>query len=168
MQVRPLDEIADDVKRVSLAADLVHAHDVRMVELRGSPGLAEEHFRLGGFELVLPRDLDGHNPVELRVAGLPNRAELADADAFEQLELAKRLALGVVDRFGVAIDQAEAAPAGGANHLGGQVVIDQLNRLMAMRAANAHRNVALTRDHMPVSYLGGVRSVYWSHVAIAT
>jgi hypothetical protein len=36
-----------------------------------------------------PGDLDGHQPVQLGVAGLVHGAEAADADLFQELELAQ-------------------------------------------------------------------------------
>jgi hypothetical protein len=43
-------EIAHDVDQVGFAADLVHADDVRMPQLRGGPGFAQELVGLGGDE----------------------------------------------------------------------------------------------------------------------
>ncbi len=108
VQVCTLHEIANDKDRIAFAADLMHADDVRVCELGGCPGLAEEHLRLGRRELVLPRHLDCHDPIELGVTGFPDRSEFADADALQQLELPESLAVCVVDRLRIAADQAEA------------------------------------------------------------
>jgi hypothetical protein len=107
----------------------------------GGPRLAEKHLGLSRVELFLPRNLDGHNPVELRVAGLPDRSESANADPFEQLELPERLSRRVINRLAVVLDETEAAAAGRTQHLGGEIVLDQLDRLMAVRAANAHEKI---------------------------
>ena len=50
LQAASLDEVADDVQRVPLAADFVNADDTRMLHLGGRPGLANEHLGVWAFE----------------------------------------------------------------------------------------------------------------------
>jgi hypothetical protein len=57
-----------------------------MPQLRGGPGLAEELFELTGAELALARNLDGHDAIEFRVAGLPNGPKTADTYTSNQFK----------------------------------------------------------------------------------
>ncbi len=48
------------------AADFVHAHDIRMVKRRRELRLANESLAIQlGLQNVFPRNLDGHDPLEL-------------------------------------------------------------------------------------------------------
>ncbi len=88
---------------------------LRVAKLRGDAGLAIELLGFGGSELAFARDLDGDGAVKLVVARLPDRAERADANLFDEIEVGDR-SNGVSD-FGFAdrADEAESAAARAAN-----------------------------------------------------
>src|SRR5205085_12313797 len=82
-----LDEVTGAVLRL---AGLVDGDDAGVLELGGAAGLAQE-----AVDLLLARqaaraqDLDGDGAVEFGVAGAEDRAEGADAQLLQQLELAQ-------------------------------------------------------------------------------
>ena len=120
------------------AAHLVNAHHAGMLDLCRRPGLANEHLGLRPLDLAAAGDLDRHDAVELRVAGLPDRAEMPAADAFQKLEMPDRSygPRSVGGRF--AADQAEIAAARWASDVGQGVGIDHLDRIMAVGTADVH------------------------------
>ena len=67
-----LDQVADDIDVVAVAADLVHADDMRMPQLRRDAGFVQKLFHLAGAQLPAPRNLQGHRAVELAYRG-PSR-----------------------------------------------------------------------------------------------
>ena len=80
-QRHALDEVADEVGGAVVLADLVDRDDRRMAQLGGAAGLAQESIQL----LAARRpagagDLEGDDAIQLRVAGLEDRAEGARSD----------------------------------------------------------------------------------------
>ncbi len=130
------DKVADDVDRVLGASDFVNAHDVGVAKLRGDAGLAIELLGFCGSELALARDLDGDGAIELVVVRLPDRAESADANLFDEIEVGDRSNgvsdFGFVDRA----DKAERAAAGAANDVLDIHFPVGLDGVVAMRATN--------------------------------
>ena len=83
----PLVEGHGDEQRAVLGlADLVDGADVGVVDLRGGPRLAQEPplLLLGGAALA-GEELQGHQAVELQVAGLVDHAHAAAAEALQDL-----------------------------------------------------------------------------------
>ena len=69
-------------------AEIMDRHDVRMAEFRQGPRLPREALREPGIVLQPgQQDLQGNQPVELRLARLVNNPHPAATDAFEDLEL---------------------------------------------------------------------------------
>ena len=87
-QVVALDELeGDEVQPLVLAAE-EDAGDVLVIEAGGAAGLlveAADVFRIDGH--VRRQDLEGHQAVELGVAGADDGGHAADADRFDQLEM---------------------------------------------------------------------------------
>jgi hypothetical protein len=135
----------------------VHGHDGGVAELGDAAGLAEEAVEVLRLvaDVAAARDLDGDGAVELRIAGLEDRAETAVADFLDDLEAADGLAArrpgGGRDIF-----EAEAGAAGGARDLRARLDLDQLNRVLAMRTVevNVHRaaSEAETLPSLPAAY----------------
>ena len=143
-QVGPFDEIADDEDRLIDPADFVRADDVRMLELSRRPGFAEKLFRLGTIELSTARNFERHGPVQLGVAGLPDDAELPDADLLQQFEAAQH-SLARLRREGLGrADQTEAASARRTGQIGARIVVHDINRILAVRTANVHTGTLVT------------------------
>src|SRR5262249_43076028 len=84
------------------------------------------------------RDFQGDDAIQRRVAGFPDRAERADANALQQFELAQRLHRRRADG-GAGFAYAEAAAAAGAEYFI-RSVVGERDRIVAMRAAQpGHR-----------------------------
>jgi hypothetical protein len=131
-----VDEVGHDGRQPLQRHYLMHRHDAGVAQLRRRPGLALEALQL----LVLGqqaavRDLQGHDPVQLGVAGLPDSSEGAQPHPLQELELAQGAHAGR-GRGGPGLAHLEAAAAAGAEHLA-RSVIRELNRILAMRAAEA-------------------------------
>ena len=130
----------------SRLADLVDRHDRRMPQLGDAAGLAQEPLDVA-FAGHLPRsrNLDRHDAVELRVAGLVHRAEGARPHQIDELVAAEppldftRAPLG--RRVRVKLD---AQAAGGADEFCRRWILGQLDGTLATRAEDrAHfRRVA--------------------------
>ena len=117
----------------------MYRHDAGVLELGGAAGLAQEAvkvFRPGN--AAGAGNLDGHQPVQLRVACLVDRAERADAKLFEKLELTQTAGrLGRQPGAGSARIELDAGAAAGANDRfrGGTA---RRQSTMAMRADKFH------------------------------
>jgi hypothetical protein len=114
--------------------------DVRMTDLRGGPSFTQKLFRILAGHPVGPGNLDGHDAVQLRVAGLPDTPERALSQTGQQLEVTECL-LGSWIRSGFTVAcQIEATAARRTLDIARRVVVDQFNRLMAVWAANVHED----------------------------
>ena len=106
-------------------------------QLGGGAGLAEELLRLLTVELPAG-NLDGHDAVELRVFGLPDRAETAVAQLLDQLEppdlLPSPRAAGRLVRRRVVAGQPERPAALRADDLGQRDVVADFDRVAAVGA----------------------------------
>jgi hypothetical protein len=95
LELLPLDELHDEVGDVALLAEVVHLHDVRVVEPRDGLRLAHEPHRifLGGIrvEVALQDGLDGDAPAEPRVDALIDDAHGPLAERALEVVAAKRL-----------------------------------------------------------------------------
>src|SRR5205814_1264719 len=109
--------VADDIERAILAADLMHGNDLRMAQLGRGPGFPQEQLRIARIDLVAARNLDGHQPVELRVAGLPDRTETPRAELLEQFKVGNR-----------------ATTPTEATRTGSEMRFQQLNRLLGVQS----------------------------------
>src|SRR5262245_41739923 len=114
----------------------MHGHNLRMPQLSRSPGFSQEQLRIGRIDLVAPGNLDGYQPVELRVAGLPDRSETTRAELFQQLKVADR-SRGRRVEFG-GRNQAERTATRGAGNIPQLAVAHDFHRVMAVRAPNVH------------------------------
>src|SRR5438128_4532287 len=84
------------------------------------------------------RKLQGDDPVQLHVPRPPDRAEGAQADALEQLELAQwphEFCRGGLPR----VPKPEGTAAGRAEHFLMGLVLSQVERILAVRAEEAQR-----------------------------
>src|SRR5262249_51801727 len=138
LEIRSLDVVAGDIDRLAFAADFVHADDVRMLELGRRPRVAQEHLGLRRVELSLARNLDRNETLQVGVAGLPDAAELADADFFDQLEMAQHTRVRAIGGRAVVAEQTEVAAAGRANNLGPRCFGRRIKRGVTPRTANLH------------------------------
>jgi hypothetical protein len=82
-------------------------------------------------------DFQGHDTVELGVAGFPDGAESAQADPLQELELPQRPHGGLGGRLPGIADVDGAAAAGAEDLLG--MVIGELDGIMALRATQPYR-----------------------------
>ena len=139
LQAAAVDEVADDVQYSVFAAHLVYAHHAGMLDLCRRPRLANEHLGLRPLDLAAVWDLDRHGAIEFGVAGLPDRAEMPAADAFQKLEMPDRLygPRSVGGRFAAA-DQAEIAAARWASDVSQGIGINYLDWIMAVGTADVH------------------------------
>jgi hypothetical protein len=86
---RPLDELHGVVVDAPLAADRVHRHDVRVVELRGGLGLDAEPSDLAGVDRGGQRqDLQGDAAAQRALDGLVHDPHAAAADLADDAEVA--------------------------------------------------------------------------------
>src|SRR5262245_1384986 len=87
-----------------------------MPQLGRRTGFAEEHLGIGRIDLIAARYLQGHQPIELRIASLPNSAKPTCSKLMQQLEVSNGLSSRRVGRcFG---NQAKDAAARGARNVG--------------------------------------------------
>jgi hypothetical protein len=146
-----LDEIVHDVGDPFLQAHLVNADDARVLELRGCSGLAQELLRVVETQLSFPRHLQGHDAIELGVAGFPDHAERAHAQPLHQLEVPHRLratpcrAVGR-EVGGLTSGQSEGLPTGRARDPIQRIIVSDLQPMMAVRTAHAQRGSPGRRD----------------------
>ena len=85
-----------------------------MAQLGRGPRFAEEEFAFGAREPAATRHLERDDAVKLGVAGFPDGAKCAGAEAIHEFEAADRFErLGDVGHL-LAIDEAEDAAAGTA------------------------------------------------------
>ena len=113
-----LDEVAHDVGDIADPPDLVDGDDRRMPELRGC-GLAEEAVEFGTLRQIAgPRDLHGHDSVEVRIIGTVDRAECPVTDGGHQFESTEcRPAAPAIPRGGRSGLEAEGRTAGPASKI---------------------------------------------------
>jgi hypothetical protein len=113
---------------------LVDCHDAGVPQLRRCPRLAVEALQvLVGGQQAGVWDFERDDAVQLGVAGLPDGAEPAQADALQELELTQRPRRS--GRGGVpGVTDAEGAAAAGAEHLVG-LVVGELDGVVTVRAA---------------------------------
>src|SRR5262249_38119703 len=114
---------------------LVDGHDRPVPELGGAAGLAKEAVPvLGGVPFAGAGQLQGHDPVQLRVAGLPHRPVRALAELAEDLEPAELPAIRPPTGGGVA--DIDGRTARRADDLARGLVLDELDRPVAVRTAD--------------------------------
>ena len=78
VQRQSLDEVGDDGRQLIERGDLVDGDQAGVAQLGGRPRLAEEPLpALLRLQKRRVRQLQGHDPVQLGVAGLPDRTEAA-------------------------------------------------------------------------------------------
>ena len=129
-------QLAHDVQRVVLPADLVDAHDIRMVQPCGRTRFVDKLQLLLRVESAIPWNLYGNDAIELGIKGPPDRAEPADADPRRQLEMADRgERIGHCPRF--VARQAELAAAYVAHHARQRRIGRYVHRLVTVGATYA-------------------------------
>ena len=120
-----------------MPADLVDGDDAGVAELGGGSGLADEPLGLllAG-EVSAVGDLDGHQAIELGIAGAPDGAEGPGADLVDQLELSEP---AVLDDLGARplLVEAEGGAAGGAEDLA-LGVLRRIEGVLAVGAEDLH------------------------------
>src|SRR5687768_15991517 len=79
--------IADNIEGVGVAPHLVHADNIWVLKLSGGSRLAHELFNGRSIQLLATWNLQRHGALEHRVAGFPNRAELAHSNSLHQLKM---------------------------------------------------------------------------------
>ncbi len=110
-----------------------------MLELSGGAGFAKKLLGLLLAKLVFAGNLDRDEAVELGIAGLPDAAELSHAELLDQLEMAQIADSAGGIRLGLlAGDEVERAAAGGTAQFSQRVVVQDLDGIAAMRAADVH------------------------------
>ncbi len=133
MEAPSLDVIADDEELIVLATDFMDADDVRVLDLRGRPGLVQQWRDL--LERPPPRDLQRDNAPQLRIARLPDRPETPLPKPLEQFEMANP-ATGVHGRLFAGQGEVLAAVGAGERR---QCVVGQFDRRAALGAADGER-----------------------------
>ena len=118
-----------------------------MIQLRRRPGIAQKDFGFFRIKILLPRNLDRHGALQLRIAGLPHAAETAGAHLLQQLEVPQHLHAGLVRVRGIDARQAKTAAARRAEHIGPRSLLDRIERHVAMRTADLH--MPLSQDVTP-------------------
>src|SRR5688572_11416534 len=105
-----------------------------MLELGSNAGFAQELLDLTGLELSLAGDFYRDGSPELGVAGLPYGAEASHAEPLQKLEMSD-----VPEHFRRAVfsGQAETVAAAVAGNIDKRRIGHNLERLVAVRAANA-------------------------------
>jgi hypothetical protein len=89
--------------------------------------------------LLLAGNFDCHHTIKLGIAGLPNATESAHAELLNQLEVAQLTRRWAMVRGrGVTPHQAEIAAARRTAQLVRQILLDDLNRILAVRTADVH------------------------------
>ena len=92
-QVHPFDILEDDVVQSLVFANVIDSGDVFVIEpSRGLSLVLKTTARFFVSSLGVGEDLERHDAIEHRVAGLENRPHAAAADKLEQLEMIERLA----------------------------------------------------------------------------
>src|SRR5262245_38790527 len=110
-----------------------------MTQLGGAARLAQEAVDvLALADDHRPRDLEGDDAIELRVAGLPHDPHAALAQRCDQLEAAEPAAFTRGAGDGRPILDAEGAIAGRAAHLGAGRDEAALDRVATLRAEDGH------------------------------
>ena len=98
-QRHPVHVLHQQVVKPVRLAEIMHGHDVRVVQPRQRLGLAREPLgELRVRSLLRREDLQRHQPVQLRLARLIDHPHPAAAEAFEDFQL--REVLGDLLRFG--------------------------------------------------------------------
>ena len=134
-----VDEVAGDVDAAALTPDFVDRDDVWMPDLRGGSRFTQELFGVGFGEIFLPRNLDRDDAIKFRVAGFPDGSEGSLAQAVQQLEMAEHLDDGTVVMTSLdVLGQIETTAARWARNVAGRVVVDDVDRIVAVRTANVH------------------------------
>ena len=71
LQGDPVDQLHDDILRLTAGRDIVHRDDIGMGQLCHSPGLVPEAAaEIGVVRQIALEDLDGHQPVQAMTSGL--------------------------------------------------------------------------------------------------
>ena len=155
-----LDQVGDDIDDVAFKPHLVHADDVGVFKLGGGTCLAEKLLGLLAVKLSLAGDLHRHGPIEPGVSGLPHGAEPAGAQSLDQVEMADgpralgaRALLGRMVR-GLVGDEAEALAAGRAGDLIQRALLQTLDEVLAMGAADLQ---PAGRHQLGSAHLGAVQ-----------
>ena len=139
-QRRPLHKLAYEVRYAVRLTDVVNRHDRRVLKLGHAAGLALEAIEiLTGGEIPRPRYLDRNHAVQLGIAGHVDGAEGPGTDRVDQDEFSQPplTLLGAPGRRGFRL-QAEARTTRGADDLLVTLVLDDFDRVPAMRAVNVH------------------------------
>ena len=115
------------------------ADDVGVPQLCSDPRLADKLLGFHRTHLLLAGNLDCHAAVEFGVLGFLERSESAGAQFTLQLEVADRgiliRAIGGPRLIG---QQVEPAVTGGTGDAPQQRVVEDFQRVLAMRAADLH------------------------------
>ncbi len=110
-QRHSVDKVTHDVDLPARPPDFVHADNVGVFQLCGCTSFAQELLDVDFGNLIAARHFNGNGAIELRVAGLPDRAETTDTDLFNQFELTDRGCFVPSCCGGFVTDQAELAVA---------------------------------------------------------
>src|SRR5262249_32741430 len=138
-QSGPWDELADQAAGALDGPRVVERHDARMLKPGGALRLAQEPVQVfAPGEAAAARDLEGHEAIELGIAGLVDGAKGADAEQFEQLKLAEAFR-GVFGQPGgrSAGVELDTGAAGQADDFAGRLALNH-DRVLAMRALKRH------------------------------
>ncbi len=125
-KVLAVDEIADDIRQLSIHSGFVDTDDVLMIQLCNVARFLKKADSIVVLQLIAPRELDGDEAIELSVAGLPNRAKSALANLLHQFKLPnaeRRFRSGLAvhawliadERFGRVADWRDRVAAGGTS-----------------------------------------------------
>ena len=87
----------------------------------------------------MPRDLYGHSPVELRVECFEYASELTDSDMVQQREVSNRLSDAAILCLLDTAHQAETTAARRATDFFQRRIVQQLDRIVAMRTTHLKR-----------------------------
>src|SRR5207244_12893282 len=134
------DELANEIGLPVGLSGFVNRHDARMPELGHAAGFAEKP--VGVFlaaQIAGARNFNRHGSVQLWIAGLVNRAESADADDVQKLELSQVALAGAQARaLGRPSFQPEARSTRRAKNFCRRRIFHHFNRILTMRTNEVH------------------------------
>ena len=134
-KTNPRHKLGDDVWERLVPPHLVDRDDAGMVQSRGTPCLAHKTVLvLLCRKRAAPRYFDRDDAVQLGVPSAVDGSERAPRYGFQKFQLSQPRQIPRLPRDAPITTQAEGAPATGANHLLGAEILDDRNRVVAVRA----------------------------------
>jgi hypothetical protein len=97
--------------KISVQADFMHTHDMRMMPMSRRASLTLESLPIVQVHPLAPRQLDGNPAIEILVAGLPILAEPAHAQRRDQLEVTDGGENQIARQFRIVVDDRESCSA---------------------------------------------------------